>query len=201
MRPDSSLRRAAWVLAACLLGTGATLAAPAWTQLTERQQALIEPALRTQGGNFDALPEARREALVRGADRWLAMSPEQRNVASQQFQRWQQLSTAERVQVLERRERFRKLPADQRKALLEAQKQFLEMPLQQQAELRNQFFKDLQNAAERIPSELDGSGGTPIAPSSNNPLGLPVNPASPLGLPVNLAPVTNGVIAPLIGAR
>jgi len=199
MRPNSSLRRMAWVLAGCLLGAGVTMAGPAWKQLTESQQALIEPALRSQGGDFDTLPEARREALMRGADRWLAMSAEQRSLATQQFQRWQQLSAAERVLVLERRERFRKMPAEQRKTLLDTHKQFLDLPLQQQADLRDQF-EGLESSFEGFPSDF-GSPDSPTMPGSNNPLNLPVNPASPLGLPVNLAPITNGVVAPLIGAR
>jgi len=199
MRPNSSLRRMAWVLAGCLLGAGVTVAAPAWKQLTEGQQALIEPALRAQGGDFDTLPEARREALMRGADRWLAMTPEQRGLATQQFQRWQQLSAAERVLVLERRERFRKMPAEQRKTLLDTHKQFLNLPLQQQADLRDQF-KDLETTFEGFPSDFGGTDA-PAAPGGSNPLGLPINPASPMGLPVNLAPITNGVVAPLLGAR
>lgn len=199
MRPNSPLRRVAWVLAGCLLGAGVTLAAPTWKQLTESQQALIEPALRAQGADFDTLPEVRREALTRGADRWLAMSAEQRTLATQQFQRWQQLSAAERVMVLERRERFRRMPAEQRKTLLDTHKQFLDLPLQQQAELRDQF-KELGSSFEGFPSEF-GTPDAPTTPSGNNPLGLPVNPASPMGLPVNIAPVTNGVVAPLIRAR
>lgn len=172
MRPDH-LRRWASLFAFGLLAAGAVFAAPAWKQLTSAQQALIQPALISQGGDFDKLPEPRRAALVKGADRWLAMSSEQRTVATQQFQQWQQLSNAEKLSVLERRERFRKLSPEERKALLETQKQFLEMPLKQQQELQSEF-QELAPHLEALPTQSFGAPGSP-APGTTSPLGLPLN--------------------------
>ncbi len=173
MRPDSMLGRCALILAGIFAGIGVALAAPAWKQLDTRQQALILPALQSQGGDFDKLPEQRRAALVKGADRWLAMTAQQRNTATQQFQRWQLMSVAEKMAVLERRERFRKLSPDQRKALLDTQKQFVEMPLQQQQDLREQF-NELQPPLDGLPSQ-PFAPPTTTTPGSTAPLGLPVN--------------------------
>ena len=173
MRPNALLRRVVLALAATVFNTGAALAAPSWNTLDARQQALIKPALQSQGGDFDQLSEPRRAALVKGADRWLAMTPSQRTTATQQFQQWQRLGAEQKVAVLERRERFRKLSPEQRKALLETQKQFLEMPLQQQTDLREQF-KDVQPAFDGLPSQPFGTPSSPTAPGSPAPLGLPV---------------------------
>lgn len=171
MRPDSLLRRCALVAVGTALGIGAVLAAPSWQELTARQQALITPALQSQGGNFDKLSEPRRNALVKGADRWLAMTPAQRATATDQFRQWQALSVEQKLAVLERRDRFRKMSPEERKALLETRDRFLEMPLQQQAELHTEF--------ESLQPTLDGLSGQPLTPSTSPPPGSTV----PLGLP------------------
>lgn len=179
MRPDSLLRRCAFALAGLLASAGVALAAPSWKDLDSRQQGLIKPALLSQGGDFDKLPAQRREALVKGADRWLSMTPEQRTTATQQFQQWQQMSAAEKIAVLERRERFRKLSPDQRKALLETQRQFLELPLQQQRDLRDEF-KELQPHLDGLPTQPFGPPGSPT-PGTTPTLGLPSTALPPPG--------------------
>ncbi len=196
MRLDSLLRRSALILATTLMGVGIALAAPAWKQLTAPQQALIEPALKSQGA-FDTLSEPRRNALVKGADRWLAMTPEQRTAATRQFQQWQQLNTAEKVAVLERREQFRKLSSEQRKTLLDARKNYLDLPLQQQINLREQF-NQLQSPFDGLPSSLFGTPNapsTPSAPGNSSTFGLPLS-STPFGLPLNSIGTT--VVAPVL---
>lgn len=189
MRPDLLLRRILLTVAGTLFAAGAAFAAPSWNDLTSQQQALITPALKSQGGNFDQLPEPRRSALVKGADRWLGMSAAQRTTATQQFQRWQQLSTAEKISVLERRERFRKLSPSQRKALLDTQKQFLEMPADQQTELRTEF-SELQPQIEGLPTQPLTPPGSPGNPGAIAPLGLPMTslPGGGVDLPAPLLP-------------
>lgn len=177
MRLDLLLRRSCLTLASALLVSSVVLAAPAWKQLTAQQQALITPALLSQGGDFDKLSEPRRTALVKGADRWLMMSPAQRATATQQFQQWQQLSAREKTLVLERRERFRKLSPEQRKALLDTQRQFQKMPLEQQQELRSEFNELPVDTA--LPSDPTFSApGTPVPTDGAPPLGLPITPPS-----------------------
>lgn len=174
MRLDLLLRGISLGLSGALLLSNAALAAPAWKQLSPQQQALITPALQSQGGNFDKLPEARRAALIKGADRWLSMSPAQRNTATQQFQQWQRLSGQEKALVLERRERFRKLSPEQRKALLDTQQQFLKMPLEQQQDLRTEFDALSVDALPAQPSF--GAPASPIPSDGTSSLGLPLSP-------------------------
>ncbi|MDO9451302.1 MAG: DUF3106 domain-containing protein [Stagnimonas sp.] len=192
MRLDSLLRRSALILTTTLMGVGIALAAPAWKQLTAPQQALIEPALKSQGA-FDTLPEPRRNALVKGADRWLAMTPEQRTAATRQFQQWQQLNTVEKVAVLERREQFRKLSSEQRKTLLDARKHYLDLPLQQQINLKEQFNL-IQSPFEGLPTH-PFAPATPTAPGSSSVFGLPLG-STPFGLPLNSIGTT--VVAPVL---
>lgn len=174
MRPNSFVRRCALALGCSVMAVGLVWAGPAWRELTNIQQALIKPALLSQGGDFDKLPESRRAALIKGADRWLAMSPAQRTTATQQFQQWQQLSAGDKVAVLEMRERFRKLSPDQRKALLDTQKQFRALPLQQQKDLREEF-NELRPLPQLDELPMQPSLGTPgtTAPGSSSPFGLP----------------------------
>lgn len=186
MRPNSFVRRCALVLGCSVMAAGVAWAAPAWRELTNSQQALIKPALLSQGGDFDKLPESRRAALVKGADRWLAMSPEQRTTATQQFQQWQQLSVADKVAVLQMRERFRKLSPVQRKALLDTQKQFRGMPLEQQKDLRDEF-----NELQPLP-QLDG---LPMQPSLSTPGTTAPGSTAPFGLPATTLP-SNGTVLP-----
>ena len=196
MRPDSRLhpaartllRRCALALACTVLSAGAAFAAPAWKDLNSSQQALIKPALQSQGGNFDALPEPRRAALVKGAVRWLTMTPEQRLAATQQFQQWQQLSVAEKLHVLESRDKFRKLSPVERQTLLNAQKQFLETPLQKQQELRDEFRALPPQLNNVLPLHPFGVQGSP-SPSGTTPFGLPsVLPNNTLNLPILTPP-------------
>lgn len=193
MRLDSLLRRSALILTTTLMGVGIALAAPAWKQLTAYQQALIEPALKSEGSAFDTLSEPRRNALVKGADRWLAMTPEQRTAATRQFQQWQQLNTVEKVAVLERREQFRKLSAEQRKTLLDARKHYLDLPLQQQINLKEQFNL-IQSPFEGLPTS-PFTPTTPTAPGTSSVFGLPLS-STPFGLPLNSIGTT--VVAPVL---
>ncbi|MES2683281.1 MAG: DUF3106 domain-containing protein [Pseudomonadota bacterium] len=184
MRPDSSRRWWMLTLTGGLLAVGVAVAAtPSWKQLSSQQQNLIKPALLTGGGDFDKLPESRREALLRGADRWLAMSPAQRTMATQQFSQWQQLSNAEKLAVLERRERFRKMSPNERKALLETRDRFLEKTAQEQVELREDYASNIQPQLEGLTSQPLMSPGAE-APGSTSPLGLPATT-----LPSNAATV------------
>ena len=58
--------RAAVIAAALLLACGTALAAaPKWSELTPAQQAVLESV----HDRWDTLPEARRETLLRGAQR------------------------------------------------------------------------------------------------------------------------------------
>lgn len=184
MRPDSSRRWCLLALTGGLLAIGAaTAATPLWNQLSHSQQTLIKPALLTSGGDFDKLPESRREALVRGADRWLSMSAEQRNTATRQFSQWQRLSSAEKMAVLERRERFRKMSPSERKALLDTRDRFLEKTAQEQAELREDYASDIQPQLDGLTSQPLTSPGAE-APGSPSPIGLPATT-----LPSNAATV------------
>jgi len=187
VRPDSFLRSCAFVIALTLLGVGSAWAAPTWNELNNRQQALIKPSLQSEGGDFDSLSEPRRAALVKGADRWLAMTAEQRIVATEQFQQWRRLSTAEKLAVLDRRDRFRKMGPDQRKALLDTHKQFLESSLQRQQELRD-IFNRLPVPTTSLPSQPFGTPQPPT-PGAQPPLGLPgtVFPSNTFTLP-NILP-------------
>jgi hypothetical protein len=138
------------LLASVLLWSSGALAAPSWRDLSPEQQQIIAPALVSQGGDFDRLPEPRRMALAKGAERWLAMSPPQRAVATEQFRRWQQLDSAEKRVVLERRERFRKMTPAQRKALLDTQRRFEQLTLQQ--DRKSTRLNSSHNPASRMPS-------------------------------------------------
>lgn len=186
MRPDLLLRRALLTLVGSLFCIGSALAAPEWKNLSPQQQALITPALKSQGGDFDKLPEPRRSALVKGAERWLAMSAAQRVKATQQFSQWQRLDTAEKIRVLEQREQFRRLSPDQRRALLDTQQQFLDLTADRQAELRNEFT-ELQAALSNLPSQ---AFSPPSSPSPGTP--------PPLGLPMTVLPLAGEAVPPLL---
>lgn len=176
MRPDRPRRRWAALIGGLFAVVGVALAAPRWNELDVRVQALLGPALQSQQTTFDQLPEARRAALVTGANRWLAMSPEQRVTATRQFQVWQQMNATERAAVLERRERFRQLPSDERRALLETRRQFDELPTSLQEQLRAEF--------EQLQPTLDGLGSPSFsAPSSPAP-----GDSAPLALPPSVVP-------------
>ena len=145
-----------------LLLAGASFAAPQWNELTPPQQALLAAAIRGHAPEFNALPEARRDKLAEGARRWLAMSPEQRGVASQQLGEWQRMSKAERQAALAQRERFRKLPAANQQALLQRHREFLALPASEQQRLHQRFEREQELLDHDAPFSSPLGNGLPL---------------------------------------
>lgn len=146
-----------------LVSAGSWAAAPLWESLSASEQALLKPALQAEAVGFNQLPEARREKLLQGARRWLAMTPEQRAAASAQLGAWRGMNSAERKAALERRERFRQLSPEQQQALLERHRQFLALPADQQRRLRADFEREQQRLDDSLRG-LDFPGTQPGVP-------------------------------------
>ncbi len=117
--------------AAAILMTGLVLAAPAmaqqptaapapaassypeWNKLTQEQrQALIDPIRSRWNDN----PDMRAEMLKR-AQHWQRMTPEQREAAHRGMQRWENLTPEQRKAM---HEQWKAMSPEQRKAWLEA---------------------------------------------------------------------------------
>ena len=88
---------------------------PDWEHLSPAQREMLIAPLRERW-NTDA--QARRH-MWKHAERWRAMSPEQRAQARRGMSRFQDMSPQEREQARAAFERFRQLPPEQKKALRE----------------------------------------------------------------------------------
>lgn len=86
---------------------------PEWNKLTpEQQQALVDPIRARWNDN----PDMRGEMLKR-AQRWQRMTPEQREAAHRGMQRWENLTPEQRKAM---HEQWKAMSPEQRKAWLEA---------------------------------------------------------------------------------
>lgn len=82
----------------------------AWEALTEAEQRV----LRRFAPEWDDLPMGRRAALVQGARRWLAATPEERRRWRRSFHHWRELSPEERARW---REKWESLSPEERERL------------------------------------------------------------------------------------
>ncbi len=104
-----------------------------WSSLSIEQQRLLgrfEP-------NWDQLPAQRQQALARGSDRLLAMTPEQRERARERFARWRDMDDNQRRTVRNRWQQFETLTPDQQDAVRAGFKRFKSMSPQRRRMLRD----------------------------------------------------------------
>lgn len=122
-----------------LLGGVPAQAAPDWEQLSAEQR---ESLRSLQAERWNALPDVKRERLLKGAQRWRQMNPEQRQRAQRRMQRWRNMSTEERGAVRRNRERFRAMNPEQRERVRQRHEQIRKLPREERQRLR-QRFRDL----------------------------------------------------------
>ncbi|NZA26682.1 DUF3106 domain-containing protein [Luteimonas sp. SJ-92] len=90
-------------------------APPAWDQLdAEQREALIAPVR----DRWNDEPQA-REHMLRHAERWQRMTPEERRSAHRGMRRWKHMSPERQEQTRVLFRQLRALPEDERRALRE----------------------------------------------------------------------------------
>ena len=80
-----------------------------------------------------------RVALVRGASRWLSMTPEQRSSAQQRFGQWRSMPPEQRQELRNRWQQYKSLPPEQQQHVRQSFQRFRQMPPEQRSELRKQW--------------------------------------------------------------
>lgn len=111
---------------------GATAQSVPWASLSAEQQRL----LGRFEANWDQMPPQRQQALTRGSDRLLAMTPEQRERARERFARWRDMDDDQRRMVRNRWQQFETLTPDQQDAVREGFKRFKSMSPERRRMLR-----------------------------------------------------------------
>ena len=105
--------------------------AVAWEALSSDQQQLL--------GRFEhdwtQIPAGRQQALARGSERYLAMTPEQRERARGRFQRWQELPDSTKIRVRNRWQQFQNMSPTERDAVRRGFQQFRRLPVDTRREL------------------------------------------------------------------
>lgn len=128
------------ILVLLILWTTEVLAGgPAWNTLSSEQQHILRQLGLEE--NWGRLPEARRDRLLRGLQRWEKMNPEQRKIARQNLKRWRQLPPERRKLLRERLKRFRSLPPERRRLLREKYHKFRQLPPKRRKALRERWRK------------------------------------------------------------
>ena len=106
-----------------------------WSALNSEQQRLLQ---RFEG-NRDTLPAARQNALARGSDRWLSMTPEQRDNARSRFKQWRDLEPGQREAARRNWKQFQDLSPEQKQRVRAAYKRFQKLPVERRMELRRKW--------------------------------------------------------------
>lgn len=121
-----------------------------WDELTPSVQKVLQP-FSGQWRDFD---DATRERLIKGADRWVNMTPEEKFKAKKQFGQWKNLPEDKKKQVRHRFDRFRQLPPEQQRRMRRAFQSFQKLPKDKKAELKARYEK---MTAEEKKAFLDGA--------------------------------------------
>ncbi len=102
---------------------------PTWSALKKEQQSILS-SLESEWGNFDAQRKAKwisianqypkmakdeQERIQRRMKTWASLTPEQRQVARENYRDLSRLPQAERHAVRQKWDEYRKLPEDERR--------------------------------------------------------------------------------------
>lgn len=90
-------------------------ALPEWDQLTAVQR---EALIATVRDRWNDAPQ-RRSRMLRHAERWQQMTPEERQSAHHGMKRWRDMSPERREEARALYQRMRNMPAEEREALRE----------------------------------------------------------------------------------
>ena len=140
-------------------------AAPDWDQLSPDQQRILDELKLAE--RWDALPEARRERLLKGLSHWQKMTPAERHIARKNLKRWRKLPPEQRKALRQRLRRYLQLPPDKRRLVREQARQFRQLPPERRRQLRERWRR-LSPAERRHTREGLLRGGRPF---SHGPMG------------------------------
>ena len=121
-------------LISCALFAQPSVQVP-WTDLGKDEQRVLAPHAET----WERLDAQTQERLLRGARRWLSLTPDERTAAAARFAEWQSLPADRRDQIRHRYRAFRELPPEQQRQLKRQFDRFRYLPPEQREELKRRF--------------------------------------------------------------
>jgi len=107
----------------------------AWENLNASQREV----LASFSQEWSDIPAARRQHLVRGADRLATMNPEQRAAAALRFASWRALPGERRELIRERYEIYRRLSAEEQRRIKENYRHFNRMNRDRRQKMRERY--------------------------------------------------------------
>lgn len=142
------------VLLWTLFSASAVVAAPDWQDLDAEQQG----SLQSLSGDWNSMPELRRENILRGLTRWNSLNTEGKKKASERLQRWSQLSTEDKVNLRQQFDRFQNLDEPKKEKLRSLYRDFKQLDKKKQKMLRENFDNRVRKKPENADSAFgDGS--------------------------------------------
>lgn len=116
MTPDRSRFLLITLLMGAAFGASAQTSPPDWEQLSPAQREVLVAPLRDR---YNSAPAPQRQKMLRHGERWLAMSPAQRDQARKGMRRFEGMSPEQREQARALFGAMRGMPPAQRDALRE----------------------------------------------------------------------------------
>ena len=107
---------------------------------------------------------SRQLQLANGAERWVDMSPEQRERAQQRFKEWRNLTDAQRDQIRDRYRDFQNLPPEQKRRIRNNFQRFKDMSPERRQRLRERFRDLTPEQRKRVRDRLTDRRPRPPAP-------------------------------------
>ena len=101
--------------------------------------ARLAPTRLISLGTMPSRDSERQQALAKGSQRWVSMTPEQRLGAQQRFSQWRAMPPEQRQQLRQRWQQFKSMPPEQQQRVRESFNRFRQMPPERRMQLRRQW--------------------------------------------------------------
>ncbi len=136
-----------------------------WESLSPQQQKLLGTRF---GSQWNTLPAERQQALARGSQRWLGMTPDQKTQARDRFAHWNSLPPEQRQALRQRWQQFQALPPQQRAFVRENFHRFQQLPPARRQMLMQRWHnatpEQRKEMVERARARAQGRAAAPHGP-------------------------------------
>lgn len=130
----------------------------AWDSLSASQREVLAPFSQ----DWTDIPAARRQHLVRGADRLATMSPEQHAEAALRFASWRALPGERRALIRDRYEIYRRLSPTEQRRIRNNYRRFNRMDHDRRQKMRERYRDMTPEQRQRMHDRASHRHRTPV---------------------------------------
>jgi Protein of unknown function (DUF3106) len=140
-----------------VLGSAHAQTVQPFSQLAPEMQRVLMP-FEKEWATLDAPTQQR---LIRGAERWIGMSTDQRTQAAKRLAWWRSLPPQRQAQIRQSLAEFKNLPPEQQQRIRQTFNRFKNLPPEQRAALMERFQRMSASEREAFMLGARANGGIP----------------------------------------